>query len=731
MTSTEKSPPDWRSWPQSKKISLLEEINSRVEAAKLRHAKLKAAKGKRATLLAGAIEAAIASRQLIGPEQEKLRKQAAEETDPVRRAYIEWQHDLVEWQLTRAADEAERRKEYLAAIRTPADIEAERRRCQDVLHWVKHWAWTLDPRTDSPLAVMPFVPFPIQERAFEWLDWVVFDLRSTGVQEKSRDMGATWINVTWAIHKWLNIDYFQALFSSRTEDEVDSSKKPATIFQKLRFQVEYQPEFLLPRRFDWRRDSSFLILANPENGSVIAGGAPVPDLGRGGRYTVAFPDEFASFPFRGNPQYMSLSQVSRSVVVTSTPKGKGNRFYELTKAPGVPVFRFYWRDHPWKDQRWRDGEPVVHAMKPAEVAQEIEIDYEASETGQLLREFDEITHVITWEEFAAYFGDVAYQLLPDGRRVPRLPAAGRRAMGMDWGTTIGHPTGIAWVWRPAERMGLADSLFVYRTMCDPAWPNTPENWQPPTPRRIATKIVAAEREWQETIEKRLMSPEKLEERLALKGDPNAPDPLPHYLQLPFEPWVARNSYGFPQLQDLLAIDWEESHPFRRYPAGHRDAGKPLPGRPRIYLISDSAQGALHCPDGPDGTQVLVRQPTDDRGHARLRAEIPEKRRETDTAGDEKREAKKIFDDVLDGLRGVLSQFGPGLEEESAGAKAAKYIDEKRPDLAMDTIKNRPEREQVALILTRMDEITKQASKTTSRGATVVQRDVYGNVIKKN
>lgn len=730
MTSTPQSSEPWKDWPRSKKISLLEEIQARTQAAKEKHAKLAAARHQRATRLNHAIETAIASRALIEPEQAKLRLQLEKTTDPILREYVKWQIDLVEWQLTRAADEAERRKAYIAELKTPADFEAEKRRCQDVHHWVNHWGWTADPRNDSPLSVIPFVPFEIQTKAFESLDRVVFTERGSMAQEKSRDMGATWINCSWAIHKWLFIDYFQALFTSRNEDEVDSSKRSATIFAKLRFQVELQPEFLLPKKFNWRRDSSFCTLANPDNGAVIAGAAPTADVGRSGRYTVAFCDEFASFMFGGNPQYMSLSQVSRSIVATSTPKGKQNRFYELTKAPGITVFRFHWSDHPWKDQRWRDGEPIVHAMKPHEVAQEIEINYEASETGQLLKEFDELIHVITWDEFAAVFGDVAYQLLPDGRRVPRLPAAGRRAMGMDWGTTIGHPTGIAWVWRPAERMGLADCLFVYRTMCDPEWPNTPESWQPPTPRRIAVKIVGAEREWQETIEKRLMSPEKLEERQSFKGDPNAPDPLPTYLQLAFEPWVARNSYGYPQLQDLLAIDWEESHPFRRYPAGHRDAGKPLPGRPRIYVISDGEQGALHCPDGPDGTSVLVKQPFDDRGHARLRAEIPAKRRENDAAGDEKREAKKIFDDVLDGLRGILSQFGPSLEEEPVQSKATKVIDQKRPDLQMEEIKKRPEHEQVALIMTRMEEIGKQASKTSQRGATILTRDVFGNVIKK-
>ena len=137
-----------------------------------------------------------------------------------------------------------------------------------------------------------------------------------------------------------------------------------------------------------------------------------------------------------------------------------------------------------------------------------------------------------------------------------------------------------------------------------------------------------------------------------------------------------------------------------------------------------------CPDGPNGTEVNVVQPTDDGGHARLRAEIPAKRRDNDASGDEKEHDKKIFDDVFDGLRGICSKWGPSLEAESDGEKATKAVDERRPDLQMDVIKKLPEREQVALIMTRMEEVSKQLERSPKRGATVVSRDPFGNIIKK-
>lgn len=643
-------PANWQSWPQQKKLQFLERLRQRQEELK------KQAQSAKVVPIYEALTAAEKARNLIPVEQERLTALLEQETDPVRREFIEYQRDLVAWQLNRAADIAEARRTYIERIKTKDDQQAEKDLCKrDTLHWFRYWAWTIDPRSDSPLNVLPFEPFEFQETSIHWLDNLVFVERRGGVQEKSRDMGATWINVCWALHKWLFVPYFQCLFSSRTEDEVDSRKEPDSIFEKLRFGLRYLPQWMLPGAFNWRTDATFATLANPDNGSVISGGAPVVDLGRGGRYTVAFLDEFASFPHGGNPQYTSLSQSTRSVIVTSTPKGKANRFYQLRSQPQMPVYTFHWEKHPWKDWRWRKGQEL--SMKPYEIAQEVEIDYEASETGQLLREFDEFIHVITWTEFARFFGEQAYAIKEDGRRTPRLPATWRIGVGQDWGETIGHPCATVWIARPAERDPLSDCLFVYRELIRPEWPNTPQDWEPPTARRIANEIWTLEQPWKERdrVDLRLMSAEAGDVRRIYRREQKAQDLLPLHLHLNFNPWVARNNYGFPQLQQLLEVDFDRSNPFRRYPRGHIEEGQPLPGAAHIYFIVDDDQGALYM---NEDKQLRVRGAINERGLARLRAEIPAKRRETDLAGEERRTDKKIFDDALDALRGILSQFGP-------------------------------------------------------------------------
>lgn len=644
---------------------------------------------------------------------------------------IAYQRDLVALQLERSADAARRRKAYLAAIRTPDDQAAESAKCkQDTVHWFNQWAWTMDPRTDSPLAIMPFELFDFQVELVRWLDKLVFLDRRSGVEEKSRDMGATWINCGWAVKHWLYFPAFQALFSSRNEQEVDSKKEPDTIFEKLRFIVRHLPPFMRPEGYREREHATFCNLTNPVTGAVISGAAPTIDVGRGGRYTVVLPDEYASFPNGGNAQFMSMKSSTKSIIAVSTPKGKLNRFYKMLRTPGMPVKTLHWTLHPWRDDRWRRGQELESL--PHEVAQEVEIDYDASETGQILKEFDELVHLVTWRRFAEVFGEPAKDWIDQDTWIPRLPACGSICVAMDWGETLGHPTAVVWIWRPPARMPYSDCLFIYRTMVRPEWPKPPVDWKPPTARRMANEITAAERHWREgaLVERRLMSPEQLDVKLCFRGDPNASDPLPEYLRLPFEGWVARNNYGTAQLQNAIEVDWERYSPFNVYPNdygadGSRDAemrGKPLPGYTRLYVLVDEAQGGTYA---DHTTEIKVRQATDDRGAARLRAEFPAKKRDTDTAGDERKDPKKIFDDVYDAVRGALSQFGPAAVPMTAEELAERAIADKRPDLEPEQIATLDPEAQIAALITKSKQFQKELADAKRASGRVLHRDPFG------
>lgn len=417
------------------------------------------------TPLHHALNAAIAARSFIKPEQDKLRALLTDEPNPVRQRYLEYQIELIAKQLTRASEHAQRRLSYLNAIKTPQAWVVENKKCEsDILHWFDQWAWTLDPRPDSPLAVLPFILFDFQRDVVEWLNQLVFVSREDGVTEKSRDQGWTWISTGWSSYHWRYRPYFQALFGSKNEDAVDSIEEPDTVLEKVRFQLRLLPPQLRPKDFDLKKHMGYMKITNPENGSVISGEAPIPNFGRSGRYTVIWFDEHAAWPHNGRPQWTSASASSKSKISASTPQGTLTKQAELAKG-GLPKLTLKWPLHPWKDQRWYDGQTL--AMDDQEIAQEIDIDYEASQPGPVYAKlWDKQYHVVTWEQFASVFG------------VQQKPYHWYVQIYQDVGTSPDHPTATGWYTRPAMRdrrvkltlegaqyeYDLSDLGICYRTM---------------------------------------------------------------------------------------------------------------------------------------------------------------------------------------------------------------------------------------------------------------------------
>lgn len=400
---------------------------------------------------------------LIASEQASLRVLLDTETNEIKRTYIKYQVDLVAMQLKRAAKIADARTAYFRSI---VDWKAEKAKCEaDILHWFKQWAWTLDPRKDSPLAIVPFVPFPFQEETILWLNDKVMVQRSDGVVEKSRDQGWTWISTGWSTYHWSFDSYFQALFGSKNEDAVDSIEEPDTILEKCRFQIRLLPIQMLPKGFDEKKHMGYMKLINPENKSVIAGEAPIPNFGRSGRYSVVFFDEHAAWPHSGRPQWTAASASSKSKISASTPQGTLTKQAELAKTVSIPKLTLKWDLHPWKDQRWYEGQTL--SMDDQEIAQEIDIDYEASQPGPIYTKlWDKQYHVVTWKQFASVFG------------VDHKPHYWWARIYQDVGTSSDHPTATGWYTRPALRdsrvtlevdgevyfYDLKDTAILYRTM---------------------------------------------------------------------------------------------------------------------------------------------------------------------------------------------------------------------------------------------------------------------------
>jgi len=246
--------------------------------------------------------------------------------------------------------------------------------------FITDWGITTDPRNVErglPVA-MPFILFPKQ---IEWVEWVVQHWREQkpGLTEKTRDMGMSWVSVALACTMCLFNRGMAIGFGSRKEEYVDKIGAPKSLFHKGRvFMANLPVEF----RGGWTLavDAPHLRLNFPESGSNISGEAG-DNIGRGDRTGIYFVDE-AAYLERPHLIEASLSQTTNCRQDISSANGSANPFAEKRFSGKIDVFTFHWRDDPRKDQAWYDKQ--VEELDPVTVAQEIDINYNASVEGVVI-----------------------------------------------------------------------------------------------------------------------------------------------------------------------------------------------------------------------------------------------------------------------------------------------------------------------------------------------------------
>jgi phage terminase large subunit len=267
------------------------------------------------------------------------------------------------------------------------------------LLFIKHWGVCIEPREASgsvnALTLLPFIPFKKQVDLIKFL-YAILQERESGLVEKSRDMGATWTCVLFAVWLWLFWPGAVVGFGSRGSDEVDQIGNPNSILEKVRIALRALPEEFYPAGFDPKYHMSFMRIVNPETSAMINGDVG-DNIGRGGRSLVYFCDESAHYV---HPELVeaALSENAAVKVDISSVHGIGTVFHRRREAgvewePGVElpkgrtrVFVLDWRDHPGKTQDWYDqrrqkfeDEGLLHIF-----AQEVDRDYSASVEGVII-----------------------------------------------------------------------------------------------------------------------------------------------------------------------------------------------------------------------------------------------------------------------------------------------------------------------------------------------------------
>lgn len=214
-----------------------------------------------------------------------------------------------------------------------AHIEICRR---DPLYWFNNFCYTMDPRTDP--AIVPFNLYPVQE-------WFVTTLleyltkQEDIALEKSRDVGASWLIALTFQYCWLFKPGWNFHIGSRKEEYVDKRGDMSTLFEKLRFNLEYMPTWLLPAEFNPDKHINHMRIINPANGNTITGESSNPNFARGGRYRAILFDEFPVWE-NAEPAWTSASQSTNCRIPIGTPNGKHNKHGRMMTDPKNP--RIIW-----------------------------------------------------------------------------------------------------------------------------------------------------------------------------------------------------------------------------------------------------------------------------------------------------------------------------------------------------------------------------------------------------
>lgn len=241
----------------------------------------------------------------------------------------------------------------------------------DVIAFINDWCWTFNPKNASR-GLPTDVPFDLFQRQEEFLGWLIERERSggTGLVKKSREMGLTWLACAFYVHRWLFRPGWSGKFGSRKRDLVDRLGDMDSIMEKVRFILRRLPQWMQPSRYE----DSLCRIVNPAIGTSITGEGG-DSMGRGGRGTMYFVDEFA-FVERPHRVNAAISQNADAIIKASTPNGEDNIFAEECEGGRYPVFTLHWRSHPEKDDAWYARQCAN--MSAIDVAREIDIDFSAS-----------------------------------------------------------------------------------------------------------------------------------------------------------------------------------------------------------------------------------------------------------------------------------------------------------------------------------------------------------------
>lgn len=215
-----------------------------------------------------------------------------------------------------------------------AAVEACRR---DILFYINVFVWQYNPK-QLEAEVGPFLTWASQSEAFSATIRRLFADQDDILWEKSRYQGATWMALI--LFDWCARFHRHKKFLcvSHSEQAVDRSGDPDSLFWKVEFIQKNMPKWMPAAK------KSKLKVLYPQTGSTITGAATSERSGVGGRATAVLLDEFSKQ--REDREILGQTADTGPRLFVGTHYGLGTAFYDLTQRPDMRKIVMHWSSHP-------------------------------------------------------------------------------------------------------------------------------------------------------------------------------------------------------------------------------------------------------------------------------------------------------------------------------------------------------------------------------------------------
>ena len=256
----------------------------------------------------------------------------------------------------------------------------------DCVYFIENYLFTYDPRPEAFPHHLPFKMYDFQK---DYVNGLVKAIREGYdiFDDKSRDMGVSWLSLAVRFWMWIFEDGYQCLLGSRKEEYVDDGTL-ASLYGKLDYFILMIPDLnILPEGFDKKKHRTYMKLTNPENGNVIKGESSNKNFSRGGRFKDVFFDEIGFWPDAKN-SWTAAGDATRCRHGVTTPPNEPSYAKTLRFSGKVKVRSWHWSLHPYKTQEWYEDEKKRRTEE--EVLHELDISWEYSSSGRPYPEIKDV-----------------------------------------------------------------------------------------------------------------------------------------------------------------------------------------------------------------------------------------------------------------------------------------------------------------------------------------------------